>query len=665
MFLCNKQLVTLAVGHTINKDDNTLLSKANLALNYWLDHDFTEKDCIDKGGKKGSKCSCGTPGLWNKNWYDQEIAVPRLIGRICLLMKDGLTMSQISGCNTIMSRAFAIAELKNTPLTGANLLDVSSIGISLGLLNKNLDILTNALRLFYSGVKISDIVAKDGIQSDGSFMQHNGLLYNGNYGKDYINDLLDVFIETKNTALAPSPEVQRDFETLIEGTEWMIIADTKLGALLWQYSVIGRMISFRYSDRQASGGVKIEIASIAESTEGWENEEAFKQITGRLQQPASNANQGQLIGTRYFYNSDYMVHRTANYVVTMKMYSSRTVNSECLNVQNPFGFHLSDGAIFNYLNGDEYRDAFVVWNWNLIPGITVNVGGTALTCTKVKTKGKKDFVGGATDDNTGITVFDYLNPTNGHLSFKKTVFFFSSAYAIQLGSVQSINSSSPLVTVLDQRLQNGNTYINGKLQSGDIDSTTTQTRSIWHSDIGYYFPQEQPVYVESKKKVGNWSTIGISKGKHSETLWTSYIEHSNSPSPGLLTQYIVQPGVQESNFHSNVLKKKAPIDLDSSETPQVNAAYSEQDETIAIAFWTSGQYTAPWKSAEIYVDNPCVVLLKCIGRKTYRITVADPSQKLTTIGLSVKLDDSENKNITVNLPNGILAGKAIVQIVEF
>lgn len=246
--------------------------------------------------------------------YNQIIGTPTNIGGICLLLQNKLTSDQLASCTKIQARSYATIDtgLRTvSSYTGANLLDVASVGITLGLQNKDAGILKDALEDFYRGVEISDKVAGDGIQSDGSFMQHAGLLYNGNYGKDYINDLLSVFIETKETDLAPPTSAQFAFETLMSGSEWMIIADAKLKSLLWQYSVIGRMVSFRYSDNQASGGVAINIDKVEASAEGWEKEADVLAITDRLQAPSTDdANQGDLVGTRYFYNSDYMVRKT-------------------------------------------------------------------------------------------------------------------------------------------------------------------------------------------------------------------------------------------------------------------------------------------------------------------------------------------------------------------
>lgn len=350
----------------------------------------------------------------------------------------------------------------------------------------------------------------------------------------------------------------------------------------------------------------------------------------------------------------------------MKMYSSRTINSECLNVQNPFGFHLSDGAILNYLTGDEYVDTFAIWNWDLVPGITVDLEGTPLKCSTVKQKGRKPFVGGATDGNTGIAVMEYENPINKNLNFKKTAFFFPSGYAIQVGPVTSKNTTAQLATVLDQRKLNGNIYVSGELANTNTSYTTVATKSIWHNQIGYYFPTPEVLSVDSTRRTGNWSDIGISGGKVTKQLWTSYIKHSQTNTTGLLTQYIVQPNIDQATFQNNVSNGTIPISLAfKASSPRVNAAYSSDDKTIAIAFWTAGTYSTPWKSTTITTDKPCVALLHQTGTNTYRLTVADPTQALTTaINLTVKIGTT-SRSTAVTLSTGSDSGKGVVKTLTF
>lgn len=68
--------------------------------------------------------------------------------------------------------------------TGANLLDIARVGIDGGLLNANISRLTDAYERIHDEAIIQNAIKADGIRADGSFGQHGGVLYNGNYGKD-------------------------------------------------------------------------------------------------------------------------------------------------------------------------------------------------------------------------------------------------------------------------------------------------------------------------------------------------------------------------------------------------------------------------------------------------------------------------------------------------
>ncbi|KAG8695050.1 hypothetical protein FRC09_009419 [Ceratobasidium sp. 395] len=42
------------------------------AMDWWFANDFStigNGACLDAGGKADDKCPCGTPGLWNTNWF--------------------------------------------------------------------------------------------------------------------------------------------------------------------------------------------------------------------------------------------------------------------------------------------------------------------------------------------------------------------------------------------------------------------------------------------------------------------------------------------------------------------------------------------------------------------------------------------------------------------
>jgi Polysaccharide lyase family 8, super-sandwich domain len=104
------------------------------------------------------------------------------------------------------------------------------------------------------------------------------------------------------------------------------------------------------------------------------------------------------------------VTRGRSYVSTLKMYSSRTRNTECTNSQNPVGFHLADGTTYTYLTGDEYEDISAAWDWNAIPGTTVDYGATPLACSTTNQVGVESFVGGVSTGVLGAAVMVCGNP---------------------------------------------------------------------------------------------------------------------------------------------------------------------------------------------------------------------------------------------------------------
>jgi Polysaccharide lyase family 8, N terminal alpha-helical domain len=101
-----------------------------------------------------------------------------------LLFNASLTPAQFNGCTTISARAYNTFYQGKNFLTGANILDVAKIGIDLALLTSNASLITEAYSRINNEVVFQPGVMVDGIKPDGSFSQHGGLLYNGNYGKD-------------------------------------------------------------------------------------------------------------------------------------------------------------------------------------------------------------------------------------------------------------------------------------------------------------------------------------------------------------------------------------------------------------------------------------------------------------------------------------------------
>jgi hypothetical protein len=55
-----------------------------------------------------------------------------------------------------------------------------------------------------------------------------------------------------------------------------------------------------------------------------------------------------------------------------QMVSTRMKTSECLNGEGMHSVHLSDGILLLYHSGFDYEAIYPTWDWNLIPGISVD-----------------------------------------------------------------------------------------------------------------------------------------------------------------------------------------------------------------------------------------------------------------------------------------------------
>ncbi|KAI9017910.1 chondroitin AC/alginate lyase [Phycomyces nitens] len=642
-----QRIVIMASLWYVNQSDESLVTKSSLAMDYWFSNNYVPDSCIDMGGLSNNTCPCGTPGFWSTNWFGQMILLPRIISNACLLLKPRLTDTQLGNCTSVTKRAFDKVDdfiFSIGYMTGSNMLDVSSIGMAEALLTNNLTLMTRALGYFYGQLAITPL-NQDGIKQDGSFLQHFGQLYTGNYGKDFINSVLRIFIQTANTTFAPTLQTQLAFETLLEGTEWMIVGHPNQ-TLWWDYSTIGRMVSFPVSSHQASGGVAINISQITDATTGWSHQPAFEAIVDRLQTNTTmSPNRGPLTGARYFYSSDYLVHRTRRAIVTLKMYSKRTTNAECNNSQSPYGFHLSDGAIYTYRTGEEYVDVFASWDWDLVPGTTVDVGNTPLECNLTQWTGIESFVGSATHGELGIAVMNYTNPMTHKLSWQKTFVFFSGGYAVQLDNVRP--NPPNVTTTLDQRRLSGPVYVNRQaISSTSVAVKSTDYMSVWHDRIGYTLIADE-LQINTVPRQGNWSALGISNDTQTMSLFT--------PTAKNLKSYVVQIDVEPDYGPVTGLF----LVQNNTGTANVRGAYTS--DYWALAFWSAGSYISD--TISITVSHSVVLILQPtvhVSTHKWDLSVADPTQALLSVHIDIQWPSQSVQTIDVDLPSGNQAGSSVL-----
>ncbi|KAI0068343.1 polysaccharide lyase family 8 protein [Artomyces pyxidatus] len=637
---------------------STLASAISSAMNFWFAQDFTVPGCLDSGGT--SSCPCSTPGLWNTNWFSNVILVPRLVDESCLLFNASLTASQRNSCITMSSRAYdTFYEGNKSYLSGANILDVAKIGIDVALLTTNVTLITEAYGRIHQEVVIEPGIMVDGIKPDGSFGQHGGLLYNGNYGKDYSNDVLELEIDAGGTQFAASTSSQQAFETLIDGDQWMIYRNVLTDVLHWDFSTLPRFISFPVIDAQATGSLNINLTEIQQLGELWSSS-TMTDVYNALVKPTSDANAGELFGNRNFYNNDYMVQRGSGYVSTLKMYSTRTKNTECTNSQNPLGFHLADGTLYTYLQGNEYEDIAAAWDWNLVPGTTVDYGATPLNCVNAEWTGLEAFVGGVSTGQIGVAAMRYTNPMTRSLHWQKAWFFLADDTQHVLVSNLSSTTTAPVYSVLDQRRHAGDIHVNGAAVSSS-ETFAGAMESLWHGGVGYAFDKMSNVGLTLSvgERTGNWSAIGTStQPPETVDLFAAWIEHKDLAEP---VAYTIYPGSDLQTFQSKSRKRQIVTVQNDNDT---SAVYDADYDTAAVVFWDAKGGTARFMPFTqdlftISANGNAAIILQS---KTGEVMVSDPSQTLTSLEVHVEIASRRiSKTLVFTLPTGGAAGSSVTQ----
>ncbi|KAK7055904.1 polysaccharide lyase family 8 protein [Favolaschia claudopus] len=656
-----------ALNWTGNPD---LRASISTAMGFWFDNDFKNPACLDGNGT--AVCPCGTPGLWNTNWFSNIILIPSWVGQVCLSLGDTLTASELEGCTRMTSRAYNTLQtgIQNmtSGITGANLLDIASVGIDLGLLQGNSSLVKEGYDVVHSDFVYQTQPKADGIRPDGSFGQHVGLLYNGAYGKDYVNDVLNLEICSGGTQFQAGDDAKSVFTSLLKADAWMIFRNIITNIPHWDYTVIGRNIAQPTTDKNSAATLQINLTQIQELGQLWDSDDITEVYNG-LAGNGSTVNTGSIVGNRMFYANDYMVHRGQNYMVTLKMFGKRTLNAECVNSQNKLGFHLSDGAMYTYNTGNEYQDIFSAWDWNLIPGTTVDYGATPLNCESTSKPGIQPYVGGVSDGVVGIAAMRYDNPATRALTWRKTYFFLEDDIVFVMIALISSSTSAPVYTVLDQRAHSGDVFVNGATKgSGNYTNVST----LWHGGTGYTFNASDPAIslsVQVGEKTGNWQNIGSSKAAaNTVDLFTAFLSHKDISAP---TSYAMYPGTTQAGFAKKAAAEPNNLHVVRNDG-SISCLLDTAHNTAFIAFWTAAgsTFTVPSLKAgvgaiQVKANGNSIIILRM---DTWEVTVSDPTQSLTGLALNFTLlsgtappgwGSVKSRPVTVALPTGGTVGASV------
>lgn len=614
-----------------------LKDRISRSFGHWVDHDY-----------------------FGDNWHNNQISTPTNLVNLMLIMGDELPPDKVEKAQPIIGRAHMKAS--GARPSGDRI-------VIAGILAKNLlfrgrrQQFEEIIKLIEGEVKFS--TGQRGMQHDYSFHHRRDRVNNTTsygYGK-YANAFGEWSYYVANTRYAFSVDkINHLVDYYLDGIYKQLVYGTYTDV-----SVKNRSITHKASF-EARGITEIERLLYGTDYRQDELREIIRLRQGEAKPSSSFC--------KFFWQTEHFVVQRPNYYTTVRMFSTRNRNmEEPYNGPGKPTHHRADGTNYLMLKGDEYHNIWPVYDWQKISGTTILQKPKLPPPNQIQQDGLTDFVGAVTDGSRGAVAFDFKSPHDMTVA-KKTWFFFDDEYAC-LGAGISAERNFPVVTTINQVLMRSDvklmqdeqvqTLPRGKRQMDDV-------KWVHQDKIGYIFPQPATVNISNQTEQGRWSDItdqkNISQALVSEDVFMLWFDHGPRPRQ-VSYQYIVVPDVSVQELQSTADKNRQIEIL--ANTAGMQAVKHRELGICQIAFYQAGSIDVS-KGLRVSCESQGMLMLTLQGDRIAKMTVADPSRKLSKMKIEVSgLYDATGKQfvtqpnregnstvILVDLPQGVYAGKSAV-----
>ena len=589
------------------------------------------------------------------NWWWNEMGTPNWFVNIMLVMDSDLTENQKAYGAKIAYRA----NMQSTGFRpGGDQIVVAGMLGKQALLNRNDDTLHRVIEHMKSEVAVT---TGRGLKPDMSFHHRtDNVISTLTYGSGFANSFSYWTVKTVGTKYAlPEEQLKLLIDYYIDGiSKSMAFA---------KYRDIGAM----NRDMTRKGAVSVGGTEVPENlvlSSSYRKEELNQIISVRKNESRLN-----FTWNRYYWHSHYLTHQRPDWHSSVRMHSSRASNME--QPHNEEGIqmhHFGDGSNFIQRRGNEYFDIFPVWDWQKIPGTTIMQKTQMPHFRDVAKKGRSDFSGGASDGKYSVLGFDFTS-VHDSLKAKKAWFYFDNEY-VCLGTAIITPGGLPVVTTLNQTLIKGNVVAKVNKQQQTLQKgkhSLSGVSWILHDSIGYLFRNPSNLQLNNATATGSWRAINhhtwATDDPVNMDVFLAYLDHGNAKNASY--EYIIVPNVSAASLET--YSKKLPLMIISN-TSELQAVRNIILGITQAVFYKAGK-VAIGDGVTLTTDSPCIVMVTMNGKKISKISVADPTHKLSTLKFTVntKLEGSGNnwsiagseKNestITVQLPAEGYAGQTVV-----
>ncbi len=579
-------------------------------------------------------------GFWlgrlpeSDNWWHNTIGGPTALMQILILFGEDLGTPGWDATIEILAGV-------EIGMTGQNRAWVSTINFVRGVLVEDADLVRLALNEVVGEVKLSD--GPEGIQPGWSFHQHGPQLYQGNYGAHFLETVAPFATLLAGTAFEMSADTIGLLTNLaLEGTSWMTWGSRM------DYHTVGRFITSPHRSRWESEKLVEPCEHLAAvNADAAPDLLAFRDRLEEVKRPG----EGAPVGNRYYWRSDFMVHRAVDRYLSVRMSSTRTVRSEACNQEGLQNYHLGDGVTLFMQRGDEYDGIFPAWDWKRLPGVTCQRTEDPLPVLRTA-KGADLFVGGASDGASGLAA---MRAIRDGVSARKA-WFCRDGIIVCLGSDITSHARYPVVTSINQCLMKGDVHIGtweGPEKFLYTDRLFGGLPWVHHDGIGYLLMQQMAVDVRKEPQWGAWRDINgnMSEDRVMRDVFSVWIDHGFGPQDA---HYAYAVAMNVDVHETAALSMSPPFTIRENSTDIQVIRW--KDGLIQAAFWKPGIVKVT-DDCTVAVDQGCVLMAKQ-AEKGLTLTVANPNQLSEQIDIQVNRG-GEVSNVSVDFPQGGLAGSSV------
>ncbi|MDR1022796.1 MAG: glycoside hydrolase family 88 protein [Prevotellaceae bacterium] len=598
------RLKKLALAYTLSTssyfESGDLHAKISAALNYWHTQDPR-----------------------STNWYMQQIGCPQRVGVILILMRAGHTPLPDELESKMTQRMKDIGgrpDQSGSQGTGANKIDIATHWVYRACLTKNEEDLDFGAQQVYYPIELT--TATEGLQHDLSIMQHGPQFYTGGYGSSFAGNVVNMAVYLRETPYAISGEKLSILTRFVRESYMRIIRGK-----YFLYNVLGRGLARPGALEQSS------LADLFGKTKFLDPDNAalYDSAVARLR-GTQHGGYGLEKKHTHFFRADYTLYTAPDYTFDVRMASSRTYRNENGNGENLKGYFLAEGATAIAVDGDEYVDIFPVWEWTKIPGITAPQKATIPKPGEWGTPGTSLFAGGVSDGVYGASAYALNDQSYSINTAAKKAWFFLGKEVVCLGAGIQSSAAEPVNTTVNQCLLKGDVTVsfNGSESIAAPESSHAYSSAGWihHNKVGYIFPQEGDLKMETKSQSGNWNAISTpySSDNVTKSVFKLWFDHGVKPS-GASYAYIVVPGVDLSAMRSYSASDVEIL----ANTDSVQAVRHKTLGVVQAIFYRAASLAGG--SFTLRTDKACAVMLKDIVSASVKVHVADPSQTVSTLKL--------------------------------